>query len=334
MSFCYVLMCHTDPAGVLRLVRRVRSLSPGSEVLVRFRDPEFLDAASVTEAGGRRFVSRIPTRWGDQSLVDAALEGFSVARALTGCDHAVLVSGQDYPIRDLADWEAEVDALGADALLDASAEQPADHELRWSIITPPAALRGDEALLRRATVRLGAFSPARVLVKPGEPRIWVGVPRGSQRPPLLPVKCAQWITLSAMAIDALLHRDHADPRVGEYFRGVRIPDEWTVPSIVCDDPSLRVAFAATTAKVWEPWSPSPRWLDLEALERIRRTSAAPFARKIAPDVSPEVLAEADRMATRSRAQVAADVVEPVVRQPAWADSVRATVVPATGVRTS
>ena len=38
-SFCYVILAHTDPAGLRRLVARIRALSPQAKILVRHEDP-------------------------------------------------------------------------------------------------------------------------------------------------------------------------------------------------------------------------------------------------------------------------------------------------------
>ena len=37
--FCYVLMCHADPGGILRVVGRIRELSPDAAIVVRVQEP-------------------------------------------------------------------------------------------------------------------------------------------------------------------------------------------------------------------------------------------------------------------------------------------------------
>ncbi|GMA38741.1 hypothetical protein GCM10025883_07860 [Mobilicoccus caccae] len=64
MAFCYVVMCHTDPDGVLRLVRRIRDLSPHSRILVRYENPLFLDPAVVEAEGAQPLLSRTRVEWG------------------------------------------------------------------------------------------------------------------------------------------------------------------------------------------------------------------------------------------------------------------------------
>lgn len=328
MTFCYVVMCHTDPQAVLRLVRRIRELSPTADVLVRHDRPGLFEPGEVEAAGADVLRSDIAVQWGDITLAEATIEAFLVARKRTGCSHAVLISGQDYPIRNLADWEAEIVASGVDALLDPLAAQPQDHSWRWRIFSPPAPLRADGALLRRALVRAGSLLSTRsiVLTKPGELRLWWGTRRLRPSPPITPVKASAWIVLGERAL-ASIERQTADrPELEAFFREVRTPDEWFASSLVCADPELRVGIGSTTAKYFPPGAPNPVWIDLEVLARLRRSSDAPFVRKVAADAGPAVYAEADRMAARSPDEVRADIVEPHHRDVPWAESVAAHIV--------
>lgn len=328
MTFCYVVMCHTDPPAVLRLVRRIRELSPGADVVVRYDRPGLFAPGEVELAGGHDLRSEISIRWGDFTLAQANLEAGLLARDRTGCSHVVLISGQDYPIRNLIDWEDAVVASNVDALLEPAADQPRDHLWRWRIFSPPAPLRADGALLRRAVVRAGSVLSDRsiVLTKPGEPRLWRGTRRRRPNPPITPVKASAWIVLGERAL-ASIERQTADrPELEAFFREVRTPDEWFASSLVCADPELRVGIGSTTAKYFPPGAPNPVWIDLEVLARLRRSSDAPFVRKVAADAGPAVYAEADRMAARSPDEVRADIVEPHHRDVPWAESVAAHIV--------
>lgn len=329
MAFCYVVMCHTDPDGVLRLVRRIRDLSPHSRILVRYENPLFLDPAVVEAEGAQPLLSRTRVEWGAFSLVEAQLEAFAVARAMTGCEYVAVVSGQDYPVRDLARWEAEVRERDVDALLDPLVDQPDDHRWYWRVLLPPPALRPDRAPARRAVVKAGSLltDRARVLVKPDEPRLWIGTRLRRHTPPVQPVKCGYWSVYGRRAIDSVLRADHTNPALRAFFGHVRTPDEWYVPSLVCADPELRVGLGATSGKHFPDGQPSPLWIDAAVLHLLRRRTEAPFVRKIPPDVDPAVLREADEMAGRTRAQVHAEVVDPSLRAAPWAGEIRATVVP-------
>lgn len=62
MTFCHVVMCHTDPKAVLQLVRRIRELSPEAEVLVRYDRPVLLQPGEVEAAGGARLLQPAEVR--------------------------------------------------------------------------------------------------------------------------------------------------------------------------------------------------------------------------------------------------------------------------------
>ncbi|MDO5628939.1 MAG: beta-1,6-N-acetylglucosaminyltransferase [Mobilicoccus sp.] len=330
-SFCYALMCHTDPDGVLDRVRRIRELSSG-HVLVRYSDPAFIDEQRLSELGAHRLLSSLPTRWGDSSLIDAALEMFEVAREMTDCDYVVLLSGQDQPIRDLAAWEEQVRSWNVDAVLDPAVDQPEDHTWRWHVTYPPRVRIGPvDDVLRRVPLRLARHVPGvAVLGRRGERRLLIGRPRRRLAPPLLPVKCSFWAVLGRRAIDAVATRSRLDAEVRRWRETVRIPDEWYVSSILLDDPSLRIALARTTTKTFSPQLSRPEFIDLDILADMRRRSYAPFARKMPADPDPAVLAVADALTRRTPEEVAGDVV--VRREtPAWASRVRAQIVE-TGVQ--
>lgn len=300
-TFSYVVMAH-NPAGILRLVRRIRTVSPDAHVLVRFEHGSDFDIAALDEAGAIPLASRIPVRWGTWSLTEAMLEALGRARTLTPADHFVLVSGQDYPVRDLPVWEREWAAGSADALLDPIVDHPEDYRYRWSVLEPPIPAR-----LRRVTRhvgwRLGTWTRPVVQILPRftpTDNHWiVGVRRLGRPPAGVPVtKCSQWMTLSRRAVDHVLHVDRTQPQVRRFFRTVRISDESYVQSILNSAPELLIRHGETTAKHFEPGASSPVWLDVETLDAVTRSSRAPFARKFAPDAPDAVFDRADDLASR------------------------------------
>ncbi|GAB98078.1 hypothetical protein KILIM_099_00020 [Kineosphaera limosa NBRC 100340] len=155
----------------------------------------------------------------------------------------------------------------------------------------------------------------------------MGLPRRTP-PPLTVTKCAQWMTLRATAVDAALARDRDDRRTRRFFERAKLPDEVYLPSVLHDTPGLRIGHAETSAQIFRPGQGRPEWLDARVLDTLARRSPAPFARKLPPDVHPDVLRAADSLAERSPAQVRADAVEPGRRTDAheWLPRVRAQVI--------
>lgn len=136
-SFCYVVLAHTDPSGLLRLVRRLRELSPTCDVVVRYHRPDYLDPAAVRAAGAVPLRSRVDVRWGDWTQVQMVLGALAFARGVSDAAWFVDISGQDYPIRDLAAWEAQVRAAQVDALLSPLPSQPWTVTNRWWVRDAP-----------------------------------------------------------------------------------------------------------------------------------------------------------------------------------------------------
>lgn len=301
--FAYLLLCHTDPDGVLRLVRRIRDLSPRSSVLVRYDDPALFAPGEVEAAGGVPFCSSVDVHWGEWSQARMQLEVLREATTRVPADRYVLISGQDYPIRDLAAWEAELVADGADAFLDPMSPQPKDYEFRWRTCgeaeaLPPFGrrlLRGGAARLAPAFARVVDVYPLSRGDRPG--RWWFGRPRRGV-PPIEPVKASSWSVLSAHAVAEILRWDRERPDVRAFFSTMRTPDEYYVPSLA-RGAGLVCTQRATAWTSFPPGAASPRWVDEEVIACIVPGTQA-FVRKIPAGVSPQVIAAADRLVLREQ----------------------------------
>ncbi len=109
------------------------------------------------------------------------------------------------------------------------------------------------------------------------------------------------MTLSDRALSRVLARHQADPSSANFFRTVRISDESYVQSLLHAEPDLRITHSETTLKRFPPGRASPQWLDVDTLRELAAGSAAPFARKVAPDAGPELFAAADALAAADNA---------------------------------
>ncbi|MDO5697722.1 MAG: beta-1,6-N-acetylglucosaminyltransferase [Dermatophilus congolensis] len=299
-TFCYLLMCHTDPQGVLRLVRRIKELSPTAQVVVRHDVEGLLTTEDVERAGALHLPSSVRVKWAGWSMVEAEIELFCHGLRHTDATHFVLVSGQDYPITRLGEWERQVAASGADALLTPMPPEPDDYTYTWTVRKEPE--RMPSAVRSLARVATGLHRRLRPVgrdayyaYRGGEYRWWFRSPR-TRPAPVTAHKCSQWVTLSRGALEHVVGGD----RVREYqsyFRTVRGPDEYYVPSVVYADPALRVAEVPTTAARFEEGESSPVWLTETELQGHLHSPAA-FARKLPPEAGPELIAAADDLAAR------------------------------------
>lgn len=295
---CYVVMCHSRPDAVLRLVRRIRELSPTADVLVRFDVDDLITDEQAAAAGASLLRSQIPVSWGAWSMVEAELEAFRVATERFDPDHVVLVSGTDYPVRDLAAWEREVAAQGDDAWV--AMDEPADPTIgshSWRVLrsrTFPGSLAA--AAIHRGVLAVGRLSGRRLLVLVNtDAGIWcVGRrrPAGEARSF---VKASQWVTLSRNAIQVLLDTQAQGGPLVDFLSTTRIPDEIFVPTVLSDDPRVSVRSRPTTHASFASGLPSPDPVDAQVIADAVAAGAA-FVRKVDPDASAELIATADAAA--------------------------------------
>lgn len=309
----YVVLCHHKAPQALRLARTIRALSPRARVLLRHNQPAgYIDAEQAAEAGADLLVSRLATRWGDWSLVAAALEAFRHARALHDPRWVVLISGQDYPVRRLDDWERELLAGDVEAVVPGR-----------PLVSGPFGLRprhAEDPLLMRYTHRW--FQLPQLGVVPRLPRrlvrivraVWYRylyeaqavvtlneLPRGNgwrlgvrrRRVPFsadtVAYKGEQWGALSRRALDLALDSPQAH-RWQRYFATTLIPDEAYFPTLLVNTPGIRVRLASISWLRWhdDVTKPHPVTID-RALLAEAAASGAPFARKFDEQEIPGIL---------------------------------------------
>lgn len=311
-GFAYVLLCHLDEDAVLRTARRIRELSPDAHVLLRHsRGGEFLTEQAAAGAGAEVLRSRIGIRWGTWSTVAAVLEALADAERRWRPSHTVVLSGQDYPVRDLAAWERSVHRSGADALL--HPEQgcyDGRHVVCWHAL-PPA--RWVPVPLLAALAYVGNRIVHRVpwLPRPhhaGE-RTWMLThPRWRHRRPPVPYrKGSLWMTLSHRGVAALLRAGVPGSAGARFFASTLLPDESFAHSVLGAAADVRVRAGVTTVAFFGERDGHARVLREGDLAHVLATGAA-FARKVLPGVSDGFVSAVDERLTAA-AQSAA--VEPV-----------------------
>ena len=122
MSVAYLILAHRSPAQVLRLVNVIRAQSD-SPVIVhvdRKSRGEFQPAALRMAGLDRvRLVSELRVYWSDYSIVDALLHGLRVLlEAFPDVTHVKHLSGQDYPIRSLGNFEQRMRSHPCASIMD------------------------------------------------------------------------------------------------------------------------------------------------------------------------------------------------------------------------
>ena len=112
MRIDYLIRAHTAPEQVARLVERLDDGDVRFYVHVnRLSDDEVFEAMRARLAGREHvtWLPRVACRWGGFSLLEATLVGIEAILASGDLpDHALLLSGQDYPLKPPAEIRAHL----------------------------------------------------------------------------------------------------------------------------------------------------------------------------------------------------------------------------------
>jgi hypothetical protein len=284
VTVVYVVISHRNPEQVVRLVRVLRE-GPSARVLVR-HDPrgERLERERIEAAGGEPLQDRIKARWGGWSQLRLILACLREAAARHDPDWVLVLSGQDYPLRPLADVEAGLQASPADARL-GSVRQVETH--------PPAA--GDDEFFLRCRYR--HYARPRVLPS-SLPRSIRPLIYARELPPLVGVRriepapltffaSADWLTLGRAGMRAVLAASE-DRRLMRHFRRVAVPSESFFASVLLSDPSLIVERDNRRFSPFAAGAPHPDTLTSDDYDRLI-ASGADFARKFDATRDPHIL---------------------------------------------
>lgn len=117
--FLYLVTAHSNPSQVSRLLRALLAASPEGRVLLHMDSSNEPPPAQDFAEEPRVLFHPCPrpVRWGDFSLVEAVLDAASWARTHAPFDWLVWISGQDYPLGPLRDFEEMLARGRADAWL-------------------------------------------------------------------------------------------------------------------------------------------------------------------------------------------------------------------------
>ena len=274
MTVVYIVISHRNPEQVVRLVRVLRE-GPAARVLVR-HDPRWepLDGEGLEAAGGEPVEDRIKARWGGWSYLQLIVSCLREAAARHDPDWVLVLSGQDYPLRPLADIEADLEASPADARLG----------LVRPVETRRPAVGDDEFFLRcryRHYARPRVFpsslpGPIRPLAYSRDLPPLVGV-RRIEPAPLAFFSSADWVTLGRTGLRAVLDASE-DRRLTRHFRRVAVPSESFFASVLFTNPTLIIERDNRRFSPFAAGSPHPDTLTSDDYDRLV-ASGADFARK-------------------------------------------------------
>lgn len=273
MRIDYVIRAHTAPEQLARLVERLDEGDVRFYVHVNSRtDDEVFEAMRARLAGHEHVVwaPRVACRWGGFSLLRAtlvAIEGILASGDLP--DHALLLSGQDYPLKPPAEIRAHLADRQGRNLLD-------------NFHLPSSTWAGEGGGLGR--LRYPYFEQfrykTRLLRIPLPRRLPAGLePYGGM---------AFW-ALTGETLEWLMRYTAERPDVLDFFRHTKMPDETFFQTVLLSSP-----LAGTVDKEllhyqdWSSGSAHPATLGAADLPQLR-ASGKLFARKFDAELDSEIL---------------------------------------------
>ncbi len=277
---------------MLRLARRLRAGSPDAPIVLHHDERRSrLDEGALAGLGIDRIRPPMAVEWGAGSQLDLHLRCYAWLLERVAFDWVVLLSGQDYPIRPLADIERDLGAARYDGFVHsevvapppwsraASGEFARRYFYRYRPIPPP------RPRLRRA------ITAARPLLTLREMPAGTMLGRRVRAPFSAALPCRRgpdWVTLSRRAVVALDGAARARPELVRHYRRTLIPTESFAHTVLGAAPEIRLSADTRRFSVWTPSAHRPGVLGRADLDRILG-SGADFARKFDPTVDAAVL---------------------------------------------
>jgi Core-2/I-Branching enzyme len=216
-------------------------------------------------APAARFVRRHRSPWGGIGHVLGSLEGLRAATAVGGWSHAVLLTGQDYPIRPRGEIAARLGAAGERSFME---HFPLPARGAWE----PE--RGGLDRIERRHLHMRGCA----IALPGRRRLpaWLTAFGGS----------GYWNLSRAAAEYALAA---ATPQVLRFFRWAKFPDELVYQSLLASSPLADTICSDDLRYIeWAPNRPNPGVLHADAIPRLRASQDL-FARKFDLATDPDIL---------------------------------------------
>jgi hypothetical protein len=251
----YLVLSHVHPPQVVRLVRLLRTGSDQSHVLLHHDESStHLDPRLLAGLDNVHLLPHQPITWGTFSWVDVVLRSIRWALENLDFDWLVLLSGQDYPIRPVPEIERFLAATEYDGFLKGfplqSRPETAGEDLQRYLYRYYRIPLGSGLVSRSVGPRGRGEDLARKIrgaqplmsLKRGPSGLYVGIRRLG-----VPFdegfrwyRGSTWFTLSRKGVAVLNRFARTNRRLMRYFRRMWIPEESFVPTVILNQPDLRV----------------------------------------------------------------------------------------------
>jgi hypothetical protein len=280
MRLAYIISAYKYPEQLIRLVDRLTT--PATSFFVHVdKKTDARTFGLMAEGLGRRsnvvLLRRHVCEWGGFGHVDASLEGIrAVLASATDPDYAILLTGQDYPIKSNAYIASFLERHRGRLFLE------------YFPVPYPAWQNGGMDRLASWHWRVRG---RHIVVRP---RAWLPLKRripGNVRP----FGGSSYWCLTRESIDYVHDYARSNPSFVRFFRHVDVPDELFFQTIILNSPFAEAAVNDSLRYIeWnDPRSGSPAILTSAQIERLA-SSPQLFARKFDPTVDAGVLDHIDR----------------------------------------
>lgn len=270
MRIAFLILMHKNPEQTIRLVERLQGPVSTFIVHVDQRAPQGVYDVIHSWALKRNDVElsdRHACYWANFGIVSGTLSCMRTAlKKDAEFDYAVLLSGQDYPIKPLSCIFEYFDSNRGRQFIESFRLD--EGENRWT------RQGGQFQAMHRVSWYIVRFRSRRIPI-----RMRRRIPGG-----LKPCGGSQWWALSREAVAYITEYLDKNPRTLGFFRHVSVPDETMFQTLTYNSPfGPKILSDDLHLADWgRPEPPYPRVFDISDFEQIR-TSKKLFARKF--DVS-------------------------------------------------
>ena len=273
MRIDYLIRAHTAPEQLGRLVERLDEDDVRFYVHVNRLTDDDVYRAMVTRLDGHERVTWLPRvvcRWGGFSLLEATLVGIQGILASGDLpQHALLLSGQDYPLRSPAVIRAHLGERQGRNLL---------HHFRL----PAPEWAGEGGGLNR--LRYPYFERVRYKTR----LLRLPLPRRLPRS-LVPYGGMALWALTGETLEWLMRFTADRPQVLDFFRHTKMPDETFFQTVLLSSPLADTVDNEQLHYLdWSAGSAHPATLTMRDLPKLRSSDKL-FARKFDAALDSEVL---------------------------------------------
>lgn len=276
MRITFLILMHKNPDQAKRLIQRLEGPFSTFVVHIDRRAPDYVVKKMHEWAVGRndiRFAARYSCYWANFGIVAGTLACMRTALDVqSDFDYAVLLSGQDYPIKPLRRIFDYLKLNYGKQFIETFRLD--EGENRWS------QQGGQFQAAHRFEWRIMRFRSKRIAIPL------------KRKPPagLVPCGGSQWWCLSSDAVSYVVRYLDDQPKVSKFFKHVSVPDETVFQTLIYNSPfrSCIMSDDLHFADWDRPEPPYPRIFDFSDLGSIRQAGKL-FARKFDTSVDTKIL---------------------------------------------